>query len=115
MLLANSAFIELLQSLDRDVLGAVFIVGTVLFFVTVITSVVTICKTLSNLAAIKSNRTMVEDLLSKGYSVDDVERLVYGQGGFDKLSRVLNRSIRSGVNRIKKRQSRTSPPVKASA
>ena len=113
MLLASSPIFDLLQSLDPDVLGAALIVGTILFFVSVIVSVVTICTTFTNLAAMKNNRALVEDLLNKGYSVDDVERLVYGQGGLGKLSRALNRSIRSGVSRFKKRPPRTSPPVKA--
>lgn len=105
MLLASSPGIELLQNMNPDVLGAAMILGTILFFVTVVVSIVTICQTITRLAVVRSNKSLVQDLLSKGYSVDDVERLVYGQAGWNKLTRA--------IRKIGKSKNRAVPPVKA--
>ena len=82
----ESSLIELLQTMNPDVLGATLVVGTIFFFMSLIVSVVTVCNTLTHIVALRSNKSLVQDLLSKGYSVDDVERLVYGPSGWKKLT-----------------------------
>lgn len=98
-------FFQVLQEMNPDVLGAAMILGTILFFVTLIITIITICQTINQLAVLRSNKSLMQDLLSKGYSVDDVERLVYGPGGWSKLTRALSKFAKS--------KNRPLPPVKA--
>ncbi len=114
MLLAQqsqSEFFEFLRSIDSDMVGAMMIVGTIFFFVTLIVAMVTISRTVQDIVLIRSNRKMVEQLLASGYSVDDVERLVYGQNRWNVLTRMLGRCRKANYsNEMPVHQPR--PPVK---
>lgn len=108
----SSGFMELLQSVDKELLGTVMILGTIGFFVSIIVCVCTISSTITNLRVVKMHNTMVQDLLQKGYSVDDIERLTMGQG----IGGQVKKLVRAATNRINKtgyqEGNRPVPPVK---
>lgn len=120
MLLAqtqNGGIFELLQSLDKELLGVILIVGTVGIFVTSIVAICTISGAITNLRAMKLHQTMVTDLLQKGYSVDDIERLTMGQG----IGGQVKKLVRAATNRLSTSgqspdpANRPVPPVKQHA
>ena len=78
MLLGQSDFVELLQTIDDDMLGVVLIISTVGIFSTLIVTIVTIARTVNNLLLTRMQHSMVKNLLSQGYSIQEVERLAYG-------------------------------------
>jgi len=77
-------------------------------------TIVTISRTIQDIVLVRGNRRMVEDLLAKGYTVDDVERLVYGQNRWNMLTRILQRCRRSSSTSQSPLQS-PRPPVKMPA
>ena len=77
-LTAKSSSFELLERIDPDILGAVAILSVIMFFVLLVTSVVTICRTYQNVTLARMQSQMLNDLLAKGYSVDEIQQLIYG-------------------------------------
>lgn len=111
---SNSEFLEFLKLIDSDILGVVFIIGTIGFFVSLIVMVVAITRTWNNIAMVRMNQRLVQELLQKGYSVDDIERLAYGQAWshrFCKIFRSAKSQFENYVNR-NKRENRPVPPYK---
>jgi hypothetical protein len=74
---SNSLF-QLLESIDRDALAVIFILATIGTFFAVIFIVGFTMSTVKSISTTRMTQTMIRELLNKGYSVDDVERLVYG-------------------------------------
>ena len=77
-MLAQNDFFQLLQQIDEEFLGVVLIIATVGTFVTAIVTVVSLARTVNNLAVTRMQHSMVKNLLAQGYSVEDTERLAYG-------------------------------------
>ncbi len=114
---SNSEFLEFVKLIDGDVLGAVFIIGTVGIFVSFIVLVVSIARTWNNIAVVRMNQRLIQELLQKGYSVDEIERLAYGGFAWRQRFRKLFRSAKSQfatyVNR-NKYENQPMPPYKQS-
>ena len=112
----SSSIFSILRDINPEMLGAVMILATIGFFVTSIVTVVTICSTWNNMTALRMHHNLVKDLLSQGYSVEDIERLVYGK-------QFLGRKFKNFFNKAKKQMfssgqdftNRPAPPVKQSA
>jgi hypothetical protein len=111
MLLAQSDFIELLQQIDEDLLGVVFIIGTIGIFLTMIVTIVTVARTINSLLLTRMQHTMVKNLLAQGYSVQEVERLAYGNHRWGDRFRHFFDSARQKVHRLKKRGPAVNQPV----
>lgn len=116
---SNSEFIEFLKLFDNDILGVVFIMGTVGIFVSFIVVVVTIARTWNNIATARMNQRLVQELLQKGYSVDDIERLAYGGNFWSQRFGKLCQSAKSRLASIVKRHqnhyaNQPAPPYKQS-
>jgi len=107
----QSEFFELLQSVDSDFVGVMLILTTIFSFVTVIVFVVTVSRTIQSVLVVRSSQRMVEGLLAKGYSVDEVERLVYGHKGWNAFSRMVGR-CRDAIRRNNAPGRHPAPPVK---
>ena len=78
-MLAQNDFVELLQHVDQEFLGAiVMVIATIGIFITAIVTVVTLARTVNNVPMTRMQHSMVKNLLAQGYSVEDTERLAYG-------------------------------------
>ena len=113
---SSSGSLELLQSLNPDALSAVLILATIGTFVTAIITVVTITGAITNARVMKLHHSMVKDLLSQGYSVDDIERHTMGGSG---LGKQVTKLVRAATDRISKKpydnSTRPVPPIKQPA
>ena len=111
----SSGIVEVIESINPDILGTVMILGTIGFFVTSIVTVVTISGSITNMKVVKMHHAMVKDLLKQGYSVDDIERLTMGQG----IGGQVKKLVRAATNRLTKpgqqNANRPVPPVKQTA
>lgn len=115
---SNSEFIEFLQLFERDLIGAVFIIATIGAFVSFIVLVVSISRTWNNIALARMNQRLVQDLLAKGYSVEDIERLAYGDHAWSHHLRKMVRSAKNQfANMVNRRtyENQPVPPYKQSA
>ncbi len=70
---------QLLQRIDPDMLGAMGLVATILTFVLITIVMTTLCRTYQNISLAKLHNQMINELLAKGYSVDEIQQLVSGQ------------------------------------
>ena len=102
---ANPGILSLAERIDPDFLGAIGMVTTVMFFVLMIVSVVTLCRTYQNVSLAKLQNQMINDLLAKGYSVDEIQQLMGG-----KRKNILFRFFDGGRQTYVNRN--PSPPVK---
>jgi hypothetical protein len=113
-MLAESDFIEVLQQIDNDVLGAVMILSTIGFFLTLLVTIVALFRTFNNVMLTRMNHTMVNSLLAKGYSVEEVERLTFGNQRWGYKLRNVVRSATGHFGRFKRNRyyaSSVNPPV----
>ena len=117
-MLAKSEFIEFLELFDNDLLGVVLVLMTIGTFVTVIVSIVSITRTWNQIAHQRMNQAMMKDLLNQGYSVDDVERLVYGAPRWTSRFKQMVKSARDTFSRSRRQREQVNqplPPVKQPA
>lgn len=110
-MLAQSEFIEFLKLFDDEVLGAVFIIGTIGIFISFITLVVSVTRTWNNIAMVRMNQRLVQELLQKGYSVDDIERLAYGGNVWRQQFRKMIDSAKAQFANLAKRHRHENPPA----
>lgn len=78
VLFADSAFLNIVDRIDPDIVGAIGIVTVVMTFVLAIVTVVTITRTIQNITLARMHRQMVNEMLAKGYSVGEIDQLVNG-------------------------------------
>lgn len=117
-MLAQNDFFELLQHLDEEFLGAILVIATVGIFITTIVSVVTLARTVNNVALTRMQQSMVKNLLAQGYSVEDTERLAYGhQHRWGHKIRHIVNSAKTRFSRVRHPHPRQypMPPVKQNA
>lgn len=113
----NSEFLEFLKLLDNDILGVALIIGTIGTFVSFIVVVVSVTRTWNNISITRMNQRLVQELLQKGYSVDDIERLAYGGGAWShRFNKLFNSAKVQLANLVKRhqRENRPVPPYKQS-
>ena len=70
---------QLMQRIDPALLGTIGLVATILTFLLFIIAMTTICRTYQNVALARMHNQMINELLAKGYSVDEIQQLVSGQ------------------------------------
>ena len=118
-MLGQNDFFELLQHVDDEFLGAVLVIATFGFFLTAIVSVVTLARTVNNVATTKMQHSMVKSLLSQGYSVEDTERLAYGSFRWGHKIRHIVHSAKSRLASMRHSHPQPTqypmPPVKQNA
>ena len=102
---ANSEFFRLIEKIDPDFLGVIGLVSSILTFVLLIVSVVFVLRTIQKVSLAKMQNQMVNELLSKGYSVDEIQQLVFNNRR-NVLFRFFDNRKQGYVNR------NPSPPVK---
>ena len=102
---ANSQFFEIIQRIDPDFLGSIGLVVAILTFVLLIVSVIFSLRTIQNISMAKMQNQMVNELLAKGYSVQEIQQLVYNHRR-NVLFRFFDNRKQGYVNR------NPSPPIK---
>ncbi len=115
---SNSEFLQFLEMLDGDLLGAVLIIGTIGFFISFIVVVASVSKTWNNIAISRMNQNLIQDLLAKGYSVEDIERLAYGGPSWNRKFHKLFKSAKSQfASHVRRRryENQPVPPMKQTA
>ena len=108
---AVSASPGFLHSISQGPFGIVLIFMTIGFFATVIVTVVSVCRSYTNLKLVKTHHKHVTELLQAGYSVDDIERLTGGGRGFGKKVKKLGRAAMNRLNTAAVKSSKTGKPV----
>ena len=100
-----TGLLRILDKIDPDILGAMGIVGTVLVFVFSIITVTSITRAVQGITLARMQRSLIQDMLAKGYSCEEINMLVNGkQKGI--LSRLFDSRSQEYVN------ARPAPPVK---
>lgn len=102
---AHSSFFDLFQKVDPDFLGVMGILTTVFTFVFLMVAISTISRTIQNISIARMQNQMINELLAKGYSVQDIQQLVHGSRK-NVLFRFFDNNRQTYVNR------QPSPPVK---
>ena len=116
-MIAQTEAMNLLQQIDNDILGFVLILSTIGIFIISIVSIVAVFRTFNNVLLTRMNHSMVKSLLAKGYTIDEVERLTYGNQNWGRKIRNAVRSATTKHNRFKNRfpdGTQPAPPVKQS-
>jgi hypothetical protein len=116
-MLAQNDFFELLQHIDEEFLGAILVIATVGIFITAIVTVVALARTVNNVALTRMQHSMVKNLLAQGYSVEDTERLAYGNYRWGHKLRHFVHSAKTRLSRMRHPQHMhyPMPPVKQNA
>ena len=116
-MLAQNDFFELLQQVDEEFLGAILVIATVGIFITAIVTVVALARTVNNVALTRMQHSMVKNLLAQGYSVEDTERLAYGNYRWGHKLRHFVHAAKTRLSRMRHPQHMhyPMPPVKQNA
>ncbi len=116
-MLGQNDFVEFLQHVDEEFLGIVMVIGTIGIFVTTIVTVVTLARTVNNVLMTRMQHAMVKNLLSQGYSVEDTERLAYGNYRWGQKLRHIVSSAKTRLAHMRYPQAMQYPvpPVKQNA
>lgn len=116
-MLAQNDFFELLQHVDQEFLGAILVIATIGIFITTIVTVVTLARTVNNVTTTRMQHSMVKNLLAQGYSVEDTERLAYGNYRWGHKLRHFVHSAKTRLARMRHPQPARypMPPVKQNA
>ena len=77
--LADSSFFDLVERVDPDIIGAMGILTVIMVFTLSIVSVVTVSRTIQNVSLARMHRQMINEMLAKGYSIDEIQQLVTGR------------------------------------
>lgn len=110
-MLAQSQFFELLSRIPEEALAAVLILSVIFSFVTILVvtlRIVDYCKT-TTLA--RMSKEMIEELLAKGYTPQEIEPLVRDTRGWKKMRRSFQCATTDRPEFFD-RQRRPLPPVK---
>ena len=108
MWVAQSEVNSLISRIDGEFLGVICLIVAIFFFVTIIVSIVTFSRYQENVTLARMHNELISQLLEKGHTPDEVERLVYGDNRWNKIRRVFNRFQKRPVDP----SMRPMPPVK---
>ena len=107
---------QLLESIGPEPLAAIMIIGTIGGIAITIVSITLTLSTINNITTMRMSQSMVKNLLEKGYSVEDVERLVFGGKPWGRRGKKLIRTARSRwQNQPLDSGQHPMPPVKQTA
>jgi hypothetical protein len=90
----DASFFGFLQSINPDVMGAVMILAVIGTFVAIISISITLIESRKKITLAKLQKETVSDLLDRGYKLEDVERIVFGQSGWDKFCGIFHQKPR---------------------
>jgi hypothetical protein len=91
MQIPKSDFMQLVERIEPEFLGAILIVAVVFSFVTLIVTIVSFTQMIQKITIVRTNHRLIEHLLAQGMSADDIERLVFGKKRWPSLSKMMRR------------------------
>lgn len=103
---------SILTRIDGDILGVCMILATIGGFALMITTVAMVADIVKSIAMAKMSKQMIEDLMNKGYSASEIERLVYGEPKWNRVRRMFSRLRSKAAPTV---GNRPMPPVKQHA
>ncbi len=77
--LADSSLIQLFERVDPDFIGVIGILTVVMAFVFSIVLVVTSARAIQNITLARMHRSMINDLLDRGFAIDEIQQLLNGR------------------------------------
>lgn len=105
---------DVVQHFDKDALSAALIIAIVGVILLAIVLACLIASTIQRVTAIRESNRLIMELLDRGYSADEIERVAYGGGAFgNKVSRIyrnVKRKFRGQPASVFAR--RAAPPMK---
>ncbi len=100
---------SLLNRIEPNFLGAILILSVIFGFVIIVVSVVTIFSTIEKITLAKMSKSMVEDMMAKGYSPEEIRMLVQGDRPWEKFRKFFAWSKKKPAEEY---TNRPAPPVK---
>ena len=112
---SNSEIFHIVERMNPELLGAIAMVGTILTFVMVMLSIFVVSRTIQNIYLSRMQNQMLNELIAKGYSVEEIQQLVYNNRR-SALFRFFDKRSQSYVNRALNRKTvmdrDPAPPIK---
>ena len=108
---SRSEFIEFMSSLDPDTVGVMLILTVIGFFVGSTVVLIVLIEARKSVKLAKIQQEMVEDLVNRGFSPEEIHKLVRGENGWDKFCGLFQRKNKESNHG----GYRPVPPVKQSA
>lgn len=87
---SDAHFFEFLQSLNPDMVGVCMLLTVIGVFGTIIAVSVTLIESRKRIRLAQIQKETVDDLLNRGYALEDIQKLVHGQSGWDKFCGIFN-------------------------
>ncbi|MEM7781819.1 MAG: hypothetical protein AAF623_00465 [Planctomycetota bacterium] len=109
--MGNTTFFDIFRTIEPEPMAAIFILGVIGFFATLIVTVSVVATTIKSISVTRMQMAMVKELLKQGHSIDEVERLVYGPA----LARQFGQLVRNASDHFSSRRcsdNAAMPPVK---
>jgi hypothetical protein len=106
-------FAQEMVAVDGDVHSAAAIIAVAGAFVLAIVFVICVTTTIQRVFTVRASNELIMDLVNKGFSADEIERIAYGKS---KIGTKVGRFFRDARNAFRKDQSvggNPVPPVKA--
>lgn len=88
---SESELLQFIKTLDTDVLSVAVILTVVGTFGSLIVISVTWLESRKKIKLAKIQKETVDDLLNRGYKLEEVERLVFGQSGWEKFCGIFGK------------------------
>lgn len=108
----NSELIEFLKTVDQELLGAAVILTIIGTFASIITITVTLIESRKKIRLAKLQKETVDDLLNRGYGLEEVERIVFGQSNWDKFCGIFSQKKNSETREARTTYRHPVPPQK---
>ena len=110
-MLAKSEIYQLLSQLPEEALAAILILSLIFTFLTTLVTVMCVADSYKTLKLARMSKELIEDLLAKGYTPQEIEPLVNGPHRWQKM-RQLFASLKNRMNHRERPFRHPAPPVK---
>lgn len=111
----QSELLTFLGDLPSEAVAAMFILAIIFTFITVIATTLATIDMFKSIALAKLSKQMVDELLAKGYTPQEIEPLVNGSSGWKKMRKLIAFAKQKSGYEFQDRYGRPVPPVKQRA
>ena len=88
-MLAESELYQLLTQLPEEALAAVFILGVIFSFATIIVTVISFAVSFRSVRLAQLSKDLIEELIAKGYTPQEITALVHGPNRWSKIQELF--------------------------
>ncbi|QEG24748.1 hypothetical protein [Mariniblastus fucicola] len=106
---AQATQTNFLDRVDPGLLSVAMLVAVIGTFILAVVIVGCVATTIQRAIAIRESNKLIVDLLNRGYSADEIERVVYGN---IKFSRKVGKFFRNARNAFRQEERSPVPPTK---